>query len=75
MVIFYDLILIGMCNWNVSLESSQIDSIIFEAKRSVRIYGIGIYGAEDGQKHDYTIIYQWRIQQKPNGKTIRKDKI
>jgi hypothetical protein len=39
-----------MCNWNVSLESSQIDSIIFEAKKSVKIYGIGIYGAEDGQK-------------------------
>ena len=46
------------------------DAIIFEATRDVYIYGIGIYGAYDDNKHDFKIKYKWLIQKAPNGEKI-----
>jgi hypothetical protein len=57
----------GESNWTISL--TREDAIIFEARRDVFIYGIGIYGAADGNKHDFKIKYKWIIQRTPNGET------
>jgi hypothetical protein len=54
-------------SWGISL--TDYDAIIFEATRDVYIYGIGIYGADDGKKHDFKIKYKWLIQRTPNGET------
>jgi hypothetical protein len=56
--------------WSISLTKQ--DAIIFEARRDVYIYGIGIYGASDGKKHDFKIKYKWIIQSTPNGETAEE---
>ncbi len=33
--------------WNVGLNDKNVDSIIYEAKKDVRIFGIGVYNASD----------------------------
>jgi hypothetical protein len=57
-------------NWGISLTKQ--DAIIFEARRDVYIYGIGIYGASDGKKHYFKIKYKWIIQSTPNGETVEE---
>jgi hypothetical protein len=57
-------------SWTISLTNQ--DAIIFEARRDVYIYGIGIYGAGDGKKHDFKIKYKWIIQRTPNGETAEE---
>ena len=58
--------------WVISLRPSEVDSIIFEAKRDVRIHGVGVYGEFDHNKHDFTIKYRWIIQKSPNGDTVEE---
>jgi hypothetical protein len=55
-------------HWDISLNRE--DAIIFEATKDVYIYGIGIYGADDGKKHDLKVKYKWVVQRTPNGETI-----
>jgi PHR domain len=50
---------IGNDSW--AIGSVSTDAIIFEAKRDVKVYGIGIYGPKDEKKHNFTIKYQWFI--------------
>jgi hypothetical protein len=57
-------------DWSISLTKQ--DAIIFEARRDVYIYGIGIYGADDDKKHDFKIKYKWIIQRTPNGDTAEE---
>ena len=59
----------GVVGWAVSLD--RWDGIIFEAKRDIWVYGVGIYGAFDNKKHRFKIKYKWVIQNTPNGDTIQ----
>ena len=36
-----------------SVPSAGWNGIIFEAKRDIWVYGVGIYGAADGNKHKF----------------------
>ena len=57
-------------NWAISLTKE--DAIIYEATRDVYIYGVGIYGAGDGKKHDFKVKYKWIIQKTANGDKIEE---
>ncbi len=48
-------------SWGVGLSDSRIDSIIYEAKKDLRIFGIGVYNAKDNKKHKLTLKYKWLI--------------
>lgn len=62
----------GTVNWTVSLN--DWDAIIFEAKRDLWVYGVGIYRPKYGSKHDFKIRYKWTIEDTPNGETIEESK-
>ncbi len=52
----------GHDSWYVTLDdSNRPDAIIFQAKKDVRIYGVGIYGPKDEKKHKLYIKYRWII--------------
>ena len=57
-------------SWAVGKD--KWDALIFEAKRDIRVHGIGIHGPFDNSQQDFTIGYKYIIQETPNGKEISK---
>jgi hypothetical protein len=45
--------------WSVGKD--KWDALIFEAKRDIRVYAIGIHGAKDDKPRDLTIGYKYII--------------
>lgn len=54
--------------WYVTI--SRDDAIIFEARKDVYVYGVGVYAPIDDEAHDFTMKYRWVIQSSPNGKDV-----
>jgi hypothetical protein len=46
-------------SWTVG--KNKWDALIFEAKRDLRVYAIGIYGPKDDKPRDFTIGYKYII--------------
>ena len=44
-----------------SVDKDQWDALIFEAKRDIRVYAIGINGPKDDKSKDFTIGYKYII--------------
>jgi hypothetical protein len=45
---------------------------MFEAKRDIRVYAIGIFGPKDDNPRDFTVGYKYIIQEGPEGKELLK---
>jgi PHR domain len=45
--------------WYVTI--SRDDAIIFEARKDIYVFGVGIYGPVDKRSHEFTINYRWII--------------
>lgn len=56
--------------WTV--DKDKWDALIFEAKKDMRVFGIGIHGPKDDKPRDFTIGYKYIIQDSPEGKEISK---
>ncbi len=41
---------------------------MFEAKKGIRVYAIGIYGPSDDKPRDFTIGYKYNVQDGLGGK-------
>jgi hypothetical protein len=46
-------------SWSVGKD--KWDALIFEAKRDIRVYAIGIHGPKDDKPRDFTIGYKYII--------------
>lgn len=59
-------------DWTLGLVKN-VDAVIFEARKPVRIFGIGIYGPFGGvQKQNFIIRYKWLIESSPNGEVLQE---
>ncbi|TNV82399.1 hypothetical protein FGO68_gene10746 [Halteria grandinella] len=65
--------LIGKEGWSVSKD--KWDAIIFEPKKDVRIYGVGIYQQVERLKCKYTLCYKYLIEDKQGKKIDGADPI
>jgi len=46
-------------NWGVG--KNAWDGLMFEAKKHVRVYAVGIYGPRDDKPRDFTVGYKYVI--------------
>ena len=48
------------------------DSLMFEAKRDIKVYAIGIFGPKDNKPREFTVGYKYNVQDGPEGKVLMK---
>ena len=57
-------------SWDVG--KNDLDALIFEAKRDIRVYAVGIHGPKDDKPRDFTVGYKYIIQEGLEGKELSK---